>query len=65
MTEILCRGMKFHYDYDDQGFILLGGLPSLIRKLNMPCMFALVYGLLKNVIYRVDVRQFIVAGIPC
>ena len=56
--------MKLRCDYDDQGFILLGGLPSLIRKLNMPCM--LVYGLIKkNVIYRVDVRQFIVAGIPC
>ena len=63
--EIPHRGMKFHYDYGDQGFILLRGMTSLIRKLNMLCMFSLVHELLKNVIYRVDVRQFIIAGIPC
>lgn len=63
--EIPHRGMKFYYDYDDQGFILLRKMTSLIRILNMLCMFSLLHELLKNVIYRVDVRQFIVAGIPC
>lgn len=63
--EILPRDLKFHWDDEEQQSILLQGMTSLKKKLKMLYMFALVHKIFKNVIYRIDVRAFIEAGVPC